>query len=62
MEIPTLIISGNLDVIEFQEISNLIAKNIKNAKQVKMSGTAHLPNMEKPDEFNQIVIDFVKNQ
>lgn len=60
VEAPTMIISGNLDVIEFQEISNFIAKNIKNAKQIKMSETAHLPNMEKPDEFNQIVLGFVK--
>ena len=60
VEVPTMIISGNLDVIEFQGISSLLANNIKNAKQVTMPGAAHLPNMEKPNEFNQIVFDFVK--
>lgn len=60
VEAPTLIISGNLDVVEFQEISSFLAKSIKNATQVIMPGVAHLPNMEKTDEFNQIVLDFVK--
>ncbi|MCA9928750.1 MAG: alpha/beta hydrolase [Anaerolineales bacterium] len=60
IDIPTMVISGNLDVIEFQEISNLLADNIKNVKQIVMSGVAHLPSMEKPDEFNRIVRDFVK--
>lgn len=60
IEAQTMIISGGLDVIEFQKISKFLAKNIKNEKQIMMSGVAHLPNMEKPDEFNQIVLDFVK--
>ena len=60
VEVPTMIINGNLDVIEFQKISSFMGKNIKSAKQVIMPGVAHLPNMESPDEFNQIVLDFVK--
>jgi len=60
IEIPTIVINGNLDVIEFQEISSFLAKIIKNAKRTIMPRVAHLPNMESPDEFNQIVLDFVK--
>jgi pimeloyl-ACP methyl ester carboxylesterase len=26
-----------------------------------MHGTAHLPNMEQPEEFNRIVLDFLKD-
>ena len=62
VEVPAMLINGILDVIEFQEISSFLAKNIKNAKQVIILGVAHLPNMEKPDKFNQIVLDFVKCQ
>ena len=60
VKIPTLIIHGDLDVMEFQELSNFLAKNIKNAKLVIIPGVAHLPNMERPDEFNQIVLDFLQ--
>lgn len=60
IEIPTMVINGDLDVVEFQEISNLLANNIKNATRIVMSGVAHLPSMEKPDEFNRIVRDFIK--
>lgn len=60
IDIPAMVISGALDVVEFQEISSLLASNIKNATQVVMSGVAHLPSMEKPDEFNQIVSEFIK--
>jgi pimeloyl-ACP methyl ester carboxylesterase len=26
-----------------------------------MHGTAHLPNMERPEEFNRLVLDFLKD-
>jgi pimeloyl-ACP methyl ester carboxylesterase len=26
-----------------------------------MHGTAHVPNMERPEEFNRIVLDFLKD-
>ena len=26
-----------------------------------MTGTAHLPNMERPDEFNLVVLSFLKS-
>jgi pimeloyl-ACP methyl ester carboxylesterase len=32
---------------------------IPDARQAIIPGTAHLPNMEKPDEFNRILLDFL---
>ena len=58
--VPTLVIIGDKDVAEFQTISNSITEKIQNSGQVIMPGTAHLPSMEKPEEFNQIVLDFLK--
>jgi pimeloyl-ACP methyl ester carboxylesterase len=57
--IPTLVIVGDKDVAEFQTISKLIAQKIENARHEVISGTAHLPNMEKPEEFNRLVFDFL---
>lgn len=57
--IPTLVIAGDKDAAEFQAISRLIAEKVQHGRQVVMSGTAHLPSMEKPAEFNRLVRDFL---
>ena len=48
------------DVAEFQTISKLIAGSIQNAKLERMTGMAHLPSMEKSEEFNRVVFEFLK--
>ena len=60
IEIPTLIISGDKDSDDILEISNLYKSNIKNAKRVVLKDVGHSLNMEKPKEFNKIIIQFLK--
>lgn len=60
ISVPTLVIVGDKDVAEFQSISNLIARKVRNGRQITMQGIAHLPSMEKLNEFNQMVLDFVE--
>ena len=57
--VPTLVIVGDEDVLEFQDLSARLAAEIPNARHVVMSGVAHVPNMEKPAEFNRLVLDFL---
>ena len=59
LNLPTLIILGELDVPEMFSIVELLQNEISGAQKVIMPGTTHLPNMEKPAEFNRIVIDFL---
>lgn len=61
IQAPTLVIIGDQDVPDMLTIADVLAAGIGGAKKVTMSGVAHLPNMEKPDEFNQIVLDFLNN-
>jgi pimeloyl-ACP methyl ester carboxylesterase len=56
--IPTLTIAGDLDDDIVMAIADLLATRIA-ARKAVIPGTAHLPNMEKPDEFNQIVLKFL---
>lgn len=56
---PTLVISGDKDVPEFREISQLITERVSNAKLIVVPGVAHLPSMEKPATFNRIVHEFL---
>lgn len=59
--IPTLIIAGDLDHPEIVRASDLMAAQIPNAQEIIVTGTAHLPNMEKPVEFNQELLDFLRS-
>lgn len=56
---PTFTIYGDLDVPGIIEIADLIVRDVKGAKKYVIKDTAHLLNMEKPDEFNKAVIDFI---
>ena len=58
--VPVFNIIGDLDVEGIIEISDMIMKNIKGAERYIIKGSAHYVNMEKPDEFNQIVINYLK--
>jgi pimeloyl-ACP methyl ester carboxylesterase len=56
---PTLIIIGERDEANIFTIADLLATNVPGAQTIVIPDTAHLPNMEKPDEFNRIVLEFL---
>jgi 2-hydroxy-6-oxonona-2,4-dienedioate hydrolase len=56
---PLLIIVGQEDDSELVNAGRLMEAQMPNARLVIMDDTAHVPNMEKPDEFNRIVGDFL---
>jgi pimeloyl-ACP methyl ester carboxylesterase len=59
VHIPTLVIVGDLDVDHVQEGANLLSNGIAGARLAIMHGVAHVPNMERPEEFNRLVLDFL---
>jgi len=59
INVPVLVITGDLDVPDYLKLSDTVVDGITGAKKVVIKGTAHLPNMEKPDEFNRIVLNFL---
>jgi len=61
IRIPTLIVAGALDHPEVLRAADLMEKEIRGAKKVIIAGTAHMPNMEKPAEFNQAVLSFLNS-
>jgi 3-oxoadipate enol-lactonase len=62
LSVPMLIIVGDQDVADFLKIADILTAGIENAKKVIIPGVAHLPNMENPQEFNQIVLDFLNER
>ncbi len=59
IHVPTLIVIGDKDVHDFVAMSNLLAQSIVGAKKVVLPNVAHAPNMEEPEVFNQIVLNFL---
>jgi pimeloyl-ACP methyl ester carboxylesterase len=57
--VPTLSIAGDLDDDTVLAIADLLATRVRGARKAIIHGTAHLPNMEKPNEFNKIVLEFL---
>jgi pimeloyl-ACP methyl ester carboxylesterase len=59
IKVPTLIVAGDLDAPSSLARADFLAKNISHAKKVTINGTAHLPNMERPEAFNKYVLSFL---
>lgn len=56
---PTLVVVGDGDVPDMLRVAELLEQRIPGARKAVMHGVAHLPNMDRPREFNQIVLDFL---
>ncbi len=56
---PTLIIVGDRDVSDIKTITDTLEANITGAKKMVIPGSGHLVNIEKPEEFNRTVLDFL---
>jgi len=59
--VPTCLIIGDKDVRELLSVMDMLEQGIPGAKKVIMRGVAHALNMEQPQEFNRIVLDFLRS-
>ena len=59
IDLPTLIVTGALDHAENLRAGELLATSIPGARQVRMAGTAHVPDLEDAATFNQVVLGFL---
>jgi pimeloyl-ACP methyl ester carboxylesterase len=60
IHVPTLVIAGDIDLPEIMVSTDLIVAGIPGARKAVMRGVAHAPNMERPEEFNRLVLDFLR--
>lgn len=61
MSVPTLVITGSLDFSYTHAAAKLMNRAIANTKHVVISDVAHMVNMEKPKEFNNVVLEFLSH-
>jgi pimeloyl-ACP methyl ester carboxylesterase len=60
INVPTLVIAGEHDRVVAMEHSRQLADGIPDARLEVISGTGHLSNQQKPDEYNAVVRRFLQ--
>jgi pimeloyl-ACP methyl ester carboxylesterase len=59
---PTLVMVGDADLEPIRDTADMLAASISGARKAVIHDAAHLPNLEHPDEFNRLVLDFLLDQ
>ncbi|WGY72798.1 alpha/beta hydrolase [Burkholderia cepacia] len=57
--VPTLVMCGDLDLPGIQERSRYVAANVSRGTFHQISGTAHLPSLERPQEVTSVIASFI---
>ncbi|MGH7932831.1 MAG: alpha/beta fold hydrolase [Candidatus Binataceae bacterium] len=58
--IPTLIMVGEEDVLTPANVMELMARRIPHARFVKVAGSGHSVYFERPEEFNRLLLGFLR--
>jgi 3-oxoadipate enol-lactonase len=61
IELPTLVVAGDLDLSTPLPILERIADSIPGAVLVRIADAAHMPTIEQPEECNRAIIDFLQS-
>ena len=59
INLPTLIVTAEYDYEACREMADILERTIANAKKADITDAGHLMPVEKPAEFNKIVLDFI---
>lgn len=59
---PTLVVVGEKDLPDFHVIAELLNKDIPHVQKFNLIGTGHMANMEAPEQFNEIVLEFLSGK
>jgi pimeloyl-ACP methyl ester carboxylesterase len=60
IDVPTLVLHGDADVIVPVENGRMLASRLPNARYVELPGRGHNVPLEDPATFNQLVLEFLK--
>jgi pimeloyl-ACP methyl ester carboxylesterase len=58
---PVLAIIGDLDSPDHNRMAGDVARTVPNGRLATVAGTAHYPNMERPAEFDAILLEFLRD-
>jgi 3-oxoadipate enol-lactonase len=61
VRVPTLLVHGDRDFAEIAESMQVLAGQIPGARSAVIENASHLPPMERPEQFNAILCQFLEN-
>jgi 3-oxoadipate enol-lactonase len=59
LDVPTLVVVGTEDLPDIREMCDHLAAQIPGARLERVEGAGHLPGLERPDELNRLLLDFL---
>ena len=57
---PVLAVVGEQDVEDIHGLAHVLCRELREARYASIPGTAHLPQLERPEEFNELVLGFLE--
>ncbi len=57
---PTLVVVGEEDLGDIHEIAKRLGREIPGARRASIAHAAHVPSLERPREFDQLVLGFLE--
>jgi 3-oxoadipate enol-lactonase len=57
---PTLVLVGEADVTDMHEIADRIVAEVPDARRASIASAAHVANLERPAEFDELVLGFLE--
>ncbi len=62
IEAPTLVLVGELDPVTPPALSHELAALVRGSRLETIAGASHLANLDRPDEFNRLVEEFISGR
>ena len=59
---PTLVVVGDRDNPAMLHNAEALARRVPAPTRVTLPGVGHLPNLERPEDFNRAVLDYLLAQ
>ncbi|QEV65119.1 alpha/beta fold hydrolase [Streptomyces spectabilis] len=59
LTLPLLAVTGDLDTSDNIGMAQRLARSVRDGRTATVTGTAHYPNMERPEAFNALLRDFL---
>ena len=61
VRVPTLVVVGEHDVADIHRVADRLVSEIPDARLALIGNAKHLPSLERPDEFNRLLLEFLEH-
>jgi pimeloyl-ACP methyl ester carboxylesterase len=59
VQAPALVLVGEHDAADIHDAAAALESGLRDVRLVRVAGVGHVPNLERPEEFNELVLGFL---